>query len=202
MATKKPPQKTAAKTAKKTAMKTATNTAARTPPQTTTTTTSTVAEALSSTRKSRLVAALRASLARALAPLEAAAHAAHDAATHPEARPENDKDTRALEAGYLAGAQSARAAELKRALAECDRAPITAFAVLSLREEVKGRSSDHVVLLSPWGGGEKLNDDGGVVAVVTPHSPLGAALVGRKTGDVVQVEMGARVREIEVVDVE
>ena len=147
------------------------------------------------------MAALRASIAADLAALEAAAHAAHDAATDPEAKPENDKDTRALEAGYLAGAQSARAAEVKRTLGELERAPPTAFSVLTLRETAKGRDVTSVVLLSPWGGGQRLDDDGVSVAVVTPQSPLGAALSGRKAGDVVEVDMGVRLREIDVVDV-
>jgi hypothetical protein len=153
-------------------------------------------------RKGRLLAALRGALARDLEAVEAAAHAAHDAATHPEAKPENDKDTRAVEAGYLAGAQSARAAEVKRALAEFDRATSTSFSLLVLRESVKGHDVDSVVLLSPWGGGQKVDDGGTTVAVVSPKSPIGSALVGRSAGDVVEVEMGTRVREIEVVDVE
>jgi hypothetical protein len=152
-------------------------------------------------RKQRLVAALRASIADDLAALEAAAHAAHDAATDPEAKPENDKDTRALEAGYLAGAQSARAAEVKRTLAELERAPPSAFSLLTLRETTKGRGSISVVLLSPWGGGQRLDDEGVPVSVVTPGSPLGAALAGRKAGDVVELDVGGRQREIDVIDV-
>jgi hypothetical protein len=150
-------------------------------------------------RKDRVVAALRASVAADLAALEAAAHAAHDAATHPEARPESDKDTRALEAGYLAGAQSGRAAVVKRTAHELAHAEARAFALLTLREHVKGRATTSLVLLSPWGGGQKVEVDGEAVAVVTPQSPLGAALVGRGAGDVVEVEAGARVRELEVV---
>ena len=46
-----------------------------------------------------------------------AAHAAHDEATHEDAQAENKYDTRGLEASYLAGAQSERAAQLEAAVA-------------------------------------------------------------------------------------
>jgi NADH dehydrogenase/NADH:ubiquinone oxidoreductase subunit G len=152
--------------------------------------------------KTHAIDALRAAIARDLAALEAAALAAHEAATHPEAKPENDKDTRALEAGYLAGAQSARAAEVKRALAELERAPSASFTLYTLCEQAAGKAQHSVVLLSPWGGGSKVVVDGVVVAVVSPHSPLGAALAGRRTGDVLELELGPRRRELEVLDIE
>jgi hypothetical protein len=158
-----------------------------------------MASHMKTSRKERVIAALRASVAADLAALEAAAHAAHDAATHPEARPESDKDTRALEAGYLAGAQSARAAVVKRTAHELALAEARVFSLLTLREDVKGRATKSLVLLSPWGGGQKLVVDDDAIAVVTPQSPLGAALVGKVAGDIVEVEAGGRVRELEVV---
>jgi transcription elongation GreA/GreB family factor len=149
--------------------------------------------------KERAIAALRASLAADLAALDAAARAAHDAATHPEAKPENDKDTRALEAGYLAGAQSARAAEVKRALTGIERAPTSAFTLLTVQEHSRGTDVRTTMLLAPAGGGQKVVVEDVVVAVVTPQSPLGAALVARGAGDVVEVEAGGRVRTLVVV---
>jgi hypothetical protein len=152
--------------------------------------------------KAAAIAALCASLAADLHAVAAAAHAAHDAATHPEAKPENDKDTRALEAGYLAGAQSARAAELQRTLVELQQAPASAFALFALRETIGGRTVDSLVLLSPWGGGQKLavgaGPAAGIVTVVTPKSPLGAALAGQPAGATVDVETGPRVRTLTV----
>jgi transcription elongation GreA/GreB family factor len=170
------------------------------PAKTTKTTAHTATMTAGDDRKARAVAALRALLAADLDALTTAARAAHDAATHPEAKPENDKDTRALEAGYLAGAQAARAAEVQRALAEFDRAAPATFALLTVREEQKGRDVDTVMLLSPWGGGQKCVVDDVTVTVVTPQSPLGAALRGRRGGDDVLVEMGARVRTLTVID--
>ena len=64
------------------------------------------------TAKKALVATLVEKLDNELANMKRAAKDAREAATHEEAKPENDKDTRALEASYLAGAQAARVREL------------------------------------------------------------------------------------------
>ncbi len=149
-----------------------------------------------------VVAALRSSLARDLGAVDAAAHAAREASTHEEAKPENDKDTRAIEAGYLAGAQAARAAELKRQLQEVERVDVRAFLLLSLTEVVQGKDSRLLVLLSPWGGGQKVSVDGVNVQIVTPQSPLGAALKGKSAGDDVEVPVAGRVRCLSIVSVE
>jgi hypothetical protein len=45
--------------------------------------------------------------------LTAAAKATYEAATHEESKPENQYDTRALEASYLAGAQAQRVSEIQ-----------------------------------------------------------------------------------------
>jgi hypothetical protein len=211
---------TATKTTATTATKTTATTATKTTATTATKTTATpISEAASpeaprasalgappskvapKSRKSIVVAALRAALGSDLEAVSSAANAAHDAATHPEAKPENEKDTRALEAGYLAGAQSARAAQLQRAVSELDQAPLSAFSLVSLRETKAGQTTDSLVLLSPWGGGQKLLLDNVAVAVITPQSPLGQALAGQSAGDVVDVDMGVRVRTLTVLDV-
>ena len=55
-------------------------------------------------------------LAADLETLERAQQAAIEGATHEEAKPENDKDTRALEASYLARGQAMRLEELRAGL--------------------------------------------------------------------------------------
>jgi transcription elongation GreA/GreB family factor len=153
-------------------------------------------------------ASLRAELLRVLeaelATMERAERAAREGATHEEAKPENDKDTRALEASYLARGQSLRAEELRahvtlvknmalRAFAEDD--PIALGAVVTL-EEAEHR---FVVFVAPCGGGTKLA--AGAVQVVTPRSPLCDALMGRQLGDECEVLLAGRIREIAVVSV-
>ncbi|MDP2343876.1 MAG: transcription elongation factor GreAB [Deltaproteobacteria bacterium] len=151
--------------------------------------------------KAVVVDALRASLARDLEAVDSAAHAARDASTHPENRPENDKDTRAIEAGYLAGAQAARAQEIKRQLHDVEKADLRSFALLSITELVRDEEVALLLLLSPWGGGQKVNVDGVNVQIVTPQSPLGAALKGKAAGDDVDVPVAGRVRSLSIVSV-
>lgn len=151
--------------------------------------------------KDVVVDALRASLARDLEAVDAAAHATREASTHEEAKPENDKDTRAIEAGYLAGAQAARAAEIKRQLHDVERADPRSFALLFISESVREQETRLVVLLSPWGGGQKVSVDGTVVQVVTPQSPLGAALKGKVAGDDVDFAAAGRVRALSILAV-
>lgn len=155
--------------------------------------------------KAALLAALLADVEEALAVMEKAAQTAREAAAHPEMRPENDKDTRALEAGYLASGQSARAAELKRQVAELralrprafsDRDRVDLLALVEVADE-DGRRTRY--FLAPTGGGKRLGAGAGSVTVLTAGSPLGDALLGRACGDVVEVVLAGKARELEIV---
>lgn len=130
-----------------------------------------------------------------------------DAANHPEARPENDKDTRKIELSYLAAGQAARAKELEAGLALLSQIPARHFvasaplAVGALAElDVDGKTQR--VLLSPAGGGLKLSDDEGEINVVTPSSPLGRGLVGKSVGDGFELAIGGQRREVTIVRAE
>jgi len=130
-----------------------------------------------------------------------------EAANHPEARPENDKDTRKLELSYLASGQAARARELDTTIAALLAEPPRAFAAgdaIALGALVTLESADKLerVLLCSGGGGAKLDDDGGGVRVVTPEAPLGRALLGKTAGDEVELVVGGKKRELVVVNVE
>lgn len=158
--------------------------------------------------KAAVLDALRADLQDALDVMVQAARTARAAATHEEMKPENDKDTRGLEAGYLAGAQAARAAEMRRALAElaalqprafAEDERIAAMALVEIEHADTGQRQR--LFLCPEGGGKKLVVDGVEVQVVTPRSPLGDALVGKRRGDVVEMTAGGKTREIEILDV-
>src|ERR1035438_3932154 len=67
--------------------------------------------------KTALKAQLVAALAADLVLRERAYRSAREAATHEEAKPENDKDTRALEQSYLARGEALRIEELRSSLA-------------------------------------------------------------------------------------
>lgn len=157
--------------------------------------------------KRALVAKLREEIGRAAAVIAKAAHDARDAATHEENRPENDKDTRAVEAAYLAGAQADRARELERtgaALASLDLRrfgpddPIAASALVEL--DLDGARLH--CFLAPQGGGMRVTLGGVEVQVITPPSPLGRELLGKTEGDVIEVKMQGKVRSYEIVKVD
>lgn len=158
--------------------------------------------------KTALLEQLRADLREALAVMVRAAKSAKEAATHEEMKPENDKDTRGLEAGYLAGAQAQRAAELSQAvrgleeLSPRDFAPDEPIAALAWVELIDLDSAVHShVFVSPYGGGRKMRFAGVEVQIATARSPLGDALIGRRAGDIVELQIAGNVRELEIVSV-
>jgi transcription elongation GreA/GreB family factor len=158
--------------------------------------------------KRALVAALLAKLEEELATMRRAAKDAREAATHEEAKPENDKDTRALEASYLAGAQAARVRDIEGAiktigampLLDLDGGkPIQSSAVVTLEDENEERTA---FFLAPFGGGIVLTVDTLSVQVLTPQSPRGQALLGRLQGDVIEVRgKPGSARELTIVEV-
>lgn len=157
--------------------------------------------------KAELLATLLREAEEALRVMEAAAHAARAAAAHPEMRPENDKDTRALEAGYLASGQSARAAELQRMVTELRALSARAFradeavAVLALVDVADEDGKRTRYFLAPSGGGKRLGQGARAVTVLSPGSPLGEALLGKTRGSVVEVSLAGKLRELEIVTV-
>jgi transcription elongation GreA/GreB family factor len=137
--------------------------------------------------------------------LERAQRATQQAATHEEAKPENDKDTRALEQSYLARGQAQRVLALRNALARVQSMPVREFApeqpiALGALVTVEEGEQNRRLFLAPKGGGQALA--GGSIQVVTPESPLGRALLGKFAGDECGVQVGDRFREILVVAVE
>jgi transcription elongation GreA/GreB family factor len=144
--------------------------------------------------------ALRAELLAQLTAAAAAAAAAHqatvDGATHEESRSEGDKDTRAIEQQYLARGQAQRVVELDDAVAEVTRWNPRSFAAgdaiaLGALVTIDEDGDEKQLLVAPAGGGNTLT---GGVQVVTPRSPLGQALLGKRAGD--EVELRSRQFEI------
>ena len=120
--------------------------------------------------------------------MSAAQRAVVDGATHEENKPENDKDTRALEQSYLARGQAQRVVELQgqlnqlKALELRDFSTGAAVALGALVAVEDQRETVHY-FLAPAGGGLRLAVAGREVRVVTPQSPIGQALIGKRQGD-------------------
>lgn len=146
--------------------------------------------------KRELVAQLEAQLATA----RAAHAAATEGAIDDEARPENDKDTRGLEQSYLARGHAARVAELEAAIATVETLTIAAVSRVALGAVVTVEEDGRVrrLYLAPHGGGLVLGDD---VTVVTPTSPMGRALLGKRADDDAELSIAGAQRLLTVADV-
>ena len=142
-------------------------------------------------------------LAAELETVAGASREAREAATHEENRAEDKYDTRATESSYLADGQARHAAELREAI-ELYRVlatrsfgadePIALTAVV----ELKQRQFRDLYFLGPRNGGVIVREGDAEVMVITPGSPLGQQLLGRRVGDRIRLEGG---REAEIVSV-
>jgi transcription elongation GreA/GreB family factor len=149
-------------------------------------------------------------VAAELSAREQSHRSAVQSATHEEAKPENDKDTRALEQTYFARGEAMRAQELREALAQVQamstrpwrpEEPVAIGALVTTEESAgAGREAARVIAwLAPYGGGARL--DGGTVQVVTPKSPFGRALLGRRAGDETELVARGKPRLLTIVSV-
>lgn len=143
-----------------------------------------------------------------LAAMSAAQRLVVDGATHEENKPENDKDTRALEQTYLARGQAQRVVELQDALNQLKALELRAFAADSrvalgaLVGIVLDDSSDVVhYFIAPAGGGVRVTVAAAEVRVVTPHSPIARALLGKQVGDDFELRTPQGVRECSIASV-
>jgi transcription elongation GreA/GreB family factor len=153
--------------------------------------------------KAALKAELIAQLAAALDSAERAHAAALEGATHTEARAENVKDTRGLEQSYLARGQAQRVAELDAGLAAVTTLAVRRFAPgdpisLGALVTVDDDGEPRRLFVAPHGGGSVLT---GGVQVVTPGSPLGRALLGKRIDDDVELRLPGGLRTVIVVGV-
>jgi len=156
----------------------------------------------------QLVRQLEASARAALSARDAAAAEARDGATPDEKR----EDARAAhQLQSLGRAQQGRA---KQALSDADTlagfrpaalgktARIVVGAVVEIEDAESGEG--RTFFLAPVGAGVTLTGPGGDghLSVVTPASPIGRAVLGKKTGEIVDVTVDGDVREWQITYVE
>lgn len=144
---------------------------------------------------------LRAVLQADLDTLTRAAQGAFAAATDPDSKAENKYDTRTLEASYIARGQAKRVAELQEAVqafsalsgVELDEGSAASLGSLVALEGPDGR--DHY-FIGPSEGGTEVVHEGREVVVITPSSPLGQKLVGKRVGDGIAIRPGVTAKVI------
>ncbi|MBC7692875.1 MAG: GreA/GreB family elongation factor [Methylotenera sp.] len=131
---------------------------------------------------------------------------AHQEATHEESKAEDQYDTRGLEASYLAGAQAQRATELQQLLVTLKYLPLHAFksadaiAASALVLLETGESSLYYWLIT-GAGGLSVVWEGLKIQMISPSSPMGEELIGRKAGDAFEMQGKGGVREYEILEV-
>ena len=155
-------------------------------------------------KKKELVHLLQEHLAEELASLLQAAQASKEAATHDENKAEDMHDTRAIEASYLAGAQAQRATELQRQLTMYKFMPMREYGLQDVicpgsLVELEHNKTRAYYFIAPQGGGLITHLDGKAVQVITPNSPMGEALMGKKVGDPIEIEVRDTTREYKVI---
>lgn len=146
--------------------------------------------------KPRLLTQIVATLEHDLDVLTRAAQTAYEAATAEENIAENKYDTLGLEASYLATGQARRSAEIRKALLTYQQLLLRDYDpargvqisnLVTLEDEDGGQRR---LFLGPEAAGLKIGEGDGLVTVITPRSPLGQQLVGRKVDD--EVSLGAQ----------
>ncbi|HEY3446783.1 MAG TPA: GreA/GreB family elongation factor [Myxococcales bacterium] len=131
-----------------------------------------------------------------------AAEEAREGATPAERR----EDARvALENQGLARGQEKRAAQAAADVAALEKfapGPFPANARVGLGAilEVEDEDGGRTLFLAPVGAGEELTvpDGDGFLSVVTPYSPVGKAVLGKRCGESVEVMVAGEIRELTI----
>jgi transcription elongation GreA/GreB family factor len=141
---------------------------------------------------------------------------AREAARSLATESEKKEDGRAaIEYGSLATGQAARARRVQEelgvltafregALPRFDRrSPVALGAIVDVRTEDETGYDERTFFLLPVGAGTELTGPGGdgFLSVITPASPVGRALMGRRAGESVEVTLSGEVHEWTVLDV-
>ena len=131
-----------------------------------------------------IVKRIVAQLGEELETLASASRAMHADASDEQNKAEDQYDTRGLETAYLASSQARQATATEEALAAYQTLKLAKFTAkspigLTALIELESHGERMWYFLGPKGGGIEIKD----VLVITPESPIGHELMGRKTGE-------------------
>lgn len=161
------------------------------------------------TNKNKIFEKIIIKVTKEVAVLERAMKSAHEDATHSETKQEGKYDTRAIEAGYLAGAQAERARILKSNLdlliklkdsnlPKSGKAKIGSCVCLE-NEDNPGDKRYYVII--PLIAGVEVEIDGKTYMSLTPESALGKKLIGRAVEDNLVLENFNSTRHMRILDI-
>jgi transcription elongation GreA/GreB family factor len=121
-----------------------------------------------------------------------AAETSRDEAISEESQPENKWDTHSQEAAYLAEGQARLVREIAESIELYRTLPLPEFTsgdavAIGAVVELEAGGSRTGYFIGPRAGGTEFEIDGRNVLVITPQSPLGRQLVGRRIGDTLRL---------------
>ena len=153
--------------------------------------------------KAALIQAITDALSAQLARFAGAASTARAEAIDEENQAEDKYDTRGLEASYLAAGQSRQMAETAAAIQHYGQLTPTRFGAqdpidVGALVELKTRRETNLYFIGPSGGGTEVAAGRRTVLVLTPQSPLGAQLMGRRKGEKLKIKIGGFLDEYTV----
>ena len=156
--------------------------------------------------KATLVQKIIAQLAEELEGYARSARSAHAEATDEQSKAENKYDTRGLEASYLARGQSRQAAETSEAIEQFSALPLRDFGPtdaidLSALVELETKAGTACYFIGPRAGGTEIKDRRREILVITPHSPMGQQLVGKKQGDSWETQIAGKRNAYRIVSI-
>ncbi|MDF0732620.1 transcription elongation factor GreAB [Pseudomonas entomophila] len=157
--------------------------------------------------KATLLARIVATLEHDMEVLRRAAQTAYEAAIAEENIAENKYDTLGLEASYLATGQARRTAEIRQALQTYqqlllrDYDPARGVQVSNLVTLEDEDGVQRLLFLGPEAAGLKIGEGEELVTVITPRSPLGQQLVGKRVDDEVSLVVAGAARGQVIVEV-
>jgi transcription elongation GreA/GreB family factor len=157
-------------------------------------------------KKKQLLKKIVEVLSENLGVLEKAARASHAEATHESSKAENKYDTRGLEAAYLAGGQARQAKEILDSIASYEALVPKEFAAgeaidLTALVEMESDGARAWYFVGPKNGGLEVKMGRKEITVITPQSPLGQNLMGKRAGERWTGKMGGAVLKHHVVSV-
>ena len=156
--------------------------------------------------KSEILLKLEELLLKNIEKAEEVYRSSHEYTTKGDIKSDGKYDTRATEAGYLAGAQKRRVEELKNDLNRLRALPMKAFspdqgvAVGALMElECEKRVSHYFI--SPSLGGETLKIEETSIQIISQNSPISVASFGLDQDDSFELETPRGVKVYSIVSV-
>jgi Transcription elongation factor, GreA/GreB, C-term len=157
-------------------------------------------------QKAHLLRQIVASLTDNLGVLENAARASHEEATHENNKAESKYDTHGLEAAYLAGGQARQAKEILDSIALYEALTVRDFAPgepidLTALVELDADGIRSAYFIGPKNGGLEIEHQRKEIMLITPQSPLGQNLMGRKSGQRWTAKIGGSTVKYHIVSV-